>query len=329
MREVIQCLIDWLNDNPSETKAHRILLALAVESLNKADSADEKRRFDSLDIVAAANESKNNSSDANDWIDWKRTVVKYWETRELQIIDSAKKRGLKFYPKPDRISTQGGPDLTTYLIKAEPLPEIINEAEPSQEQSDKETEQQTTVHYGIAENGKVKPAWGVRWLLNKGEIRLSIGRIWAILIALLILGGSTLLFSYISLIAFAVPKPVTTRELSNFLFIFVLPYTVWIFFIRPWKRLFDDRIVPAPEILVSIKEKQAQLELFRDGDLRLIRLVHYSAPCPICGATIEIEDGSPDFPRRLVGRCSESPREHVYSFDRVTRRGIVLRSPIN
>src|SRR5574343_180139 len=125
MREVIQCLIDWLKDNPSETKAHRILSALANESLKKADLAEELSRFDSMDIAVAANEKKENTSEANDWIDWKRTVWKYWQARENQIIDLAKKRDLKFYPKPDRISTAGGPDLTTYLIKAEPLPAEI------------------------------------------------------------------------------------------------------------------------------------------------------------------------------------------------------------
>jgi len=89
-------------------------------------------------------------------------------------------------------------------------------------------------------------------------------------------------------------------------------------------RLFDDRIVLAYEPLTNIKEKSAQLELLRDGDLRIIRLVRYTASCPICGVTIYLEDGAPDFRRRLVGRCYESPREHVFSFDRVTRRGRLL-----
>ncbi len=327
MREVIQCLIVWLDENSSDVKAHQILRTLATESLKIAAFEESIRRFTGAEIVEAIGEDHPN---ANDWIDWNRTVRKYWGAREKQIIDLARKRGLKSYPKPERISTTGGPHLTTYLIKAEPLPVVVNGTEPSQEQSGKAAEhQQTTIYYEVAENGEVKTAWGTKKLLRDGQIRLSKRHIWAIIIGLLILGGGTVLFSYISLIAFTVPKPVTTRELANFLFIFVLPYTIWIFFIRPWVRLFDDRIVPAPEILLSIKEKPAQLELFRDGDLRLIRLVRYSAPCPICGATIELENGSPDYPRRLIGRCYESPREHVYSFDRVTRRGIVLRSPIN
>ena len=91
-------------------------------------------------------------------------------------------------------------------------------------------------------------------------------------------------------------------------------------------RLFDDRIVLAHDLLVNFKEKPAQFELLKDDELRLIRLVRYSASCPICGATVYLEDGAPDHPRRLVGRCHESPREHVFSFDRVTRRGSVLKT---
>ncbi len=36
MREVIQCLIDWINKDPSDEKPHRVLRALAQESLKKA-----------------------------------------------------------------------------------------------------------------------------------------------------------------------------------------------------------------------------------------------------------------------------------------------------
>ena len=45
MREVIQCLIDWLNKEPSDEKSHRILRALANESIKKADFKENKRRF--------------------------------------------------------------------------------------------------------------------------------------------------------------------------------------------------------------------------------------------------------------------------------------------
>jgi len=35
----------------------------------------------------------------------------------------------------------------------------------------------------------------------------------------------------------------------------MLPYFVWLAFIKPWVRLFDDRIVPASENIIAFKEK--------------------------------------------------------------------------
>jgi hypothetical protein len=327
MRQVIQCLIDWLEENTSDVKAHQILRTLATESLKIAASEESVRHFTGAEIVEAIGEEHPN---ANDWIDWTRTVMKYWDAKEKQIINLARQSGLESYPKPERKSTTGGPHLTTYFIKAEPLPEIINVVEPesSQEQIGKATEQQTTVYYEIAENGEVKPAWWVQWLFHDGQIRLSKQRMWVFLVGLFILFVSVIAFSYISWIVLSVPKPITTRDLITLISIFVFPYAFWIFFIQPWLRMFEDRIVPAPELLISLQEKSAQLEVLRDGDLRLIRLVRYSAICPVCGATIHLDDGSPDYPRRLIGRCYDSPREHVFSFDRVTQKGTVLRSPI-
>jgi len=327
MREVIQCLIDWLEENTSDVKAHQILSALAKESIKLLASEESVRRFTGADIVEVIGGDHKN---ANDWIDWTRTVVKYWDTKEKQIINLARKRGLEYYPKPERISTTGGPHQTTYLIKAEPLLEIINEGEleSSQEQLDKATEQQTTVYYEIEQNGGVKPAWGAQWLFHDGQIRLSHQWIQVILIGVSTLFASVIAFSYINWIVLSVPKPITTRDLTTFISIFVFPYAFWIFFIKPLKRMFDDRIVPASNLLTSLQEKPAQLEVLRDGDLRLIRLVRYSTTCPICGATIYLYDGLPDYPRRLIGRCYESPREHIFSFDRVTQKGTALRGPL-
>jgi hypothetical protein len=328
MRDIIQCLIDWLESMPSDDKPHRILKALASESIKRVNLNDEEKlKFTAADIVAAARETPSTTD--SKWINWSKTVEPFWKERGQQIINEARKRGLKSYPKPARISTKGYHQ-TVYLIIAEPLSEISYEAElePSQEQLGKAVQQQTTILYEIAENGEVKPSWGAKWLFHDGRIRLSKQRMWAILVGLFLLFVSVVAFSFINWIVLSVPKPITTRDLTLLISIFVFPYAFWGFFIKPWLRMFEDRIVPAPELLISFQEKSAQLEVLRDGDLRLIRLVCYSATCPICGATIHLDDGSPDYPRRLVGRCYDSPREHIYSFDRVTQKGTVLRSPI-
>ena len=115
MREVIQCLIDWLNNEPSDEKSHRILRALANESIKKADFKENKRRFTADELVAAAEETPK-PADAKKWIDWTGSFSNYWETREPHVIEFARQQGLQSYPKPERISTKGGGLLTSLLF---------------------------------------------------------------------------------------------------------------------------------------------------------------------------------------------------------------------
>jgi hypothetical protein len=82
--------------------------------------------------------------------------------------------------------------------------------------------------------------------------------------------------------------------------------------------------------MVGFKEFGVCLELFKpegsNADTpKRARMIKYAGTCPICAAQVLLDKGEPDFPRRIVGRCQESPREHVYSFDRATRTGYHLR----
>ncbi|OAH98617.1 hypothetical protein [Methylomonas methanica] len=328
MQLVIQCLSEWLRDNPSDTKAHRILSAMAKESLIRQSDTEVIRYLESLDITEALNEKMRNVSEATEWIDWNRTVLRYWKSRENQIIEFARKCGLDTYPYPERISSLGGPDKTNYVIKTKPIPNIDDDTSNQNKEPDKSKLSDfdsNIIVYEIAENGDVEPAWIVKWLLRNGQIRLSSRRMLILITFLLLIGGIAVIIALLDWIILTIPKPITTRELTAFLSVFLIPYSAWLFVIKPWFDLFDRRIVKASELLVSMNEKSAQIELFRDGDLRMIRLVRYTAPCPICGSTIHLDKGEPDYLHRLVGRCYESPMEHVFSFDRVTRRGITLR----
>ena len=327
MREVTECLIDWLKTEPSDEKPHRIMRSLADITLTHADLEESKRRFTAEEIVASV-EGFPKNTDAKKWIDWSNSFSKYWEIREPQLIQFARNKGLEFYPKTDRYSPKGGPgNYATFFIKAMELPEANGSYKGEQQlaiESSVPDSAKFQVQYEIAENGEVKPSWFAKALFQKGQLELKQWHVWIIIGWLCFSLMIAALFSYVTWITLSIPKPVTTQDITLFLSTFGFPYMLWIAVARPWVRLFDDRIVLAYEPLTNIKEKSAQLELLRDGDLRIIRLVRYTASCPICGATIYLEDGAPDFRRRLVGRCYESPREHVFSFDRVTRRGRLL-----
>lgn len=94
-------------------------------------------------------------------------------------------------------------------------------------------------------------------------------------------------------------------------------------------RLFDDRIMIAPEWMLAWKDFGATVEFNRSknpDEPSKILVQRYTAKCPICGWMVKLDRGEPDFPRRIVGRCEENPREHVFSFDRSSKRGTQINS---
>jgi hypothetical protein len=96
----------------------------------------------------------------------------------------------------------------------------------------------------------------------------------------------------------------------------------------PLYRVTSNKIVMAPDWMMPLKETNVQLEFKKisihpatGNAIRELRLMVYSAKCSICDGRVEVQGGGLQFPFRLVGRCIESPREHVFSFDHVTRIG--------
>lgn len=92
-------------------------------------------------------------------------------------------------------------------------------------------------------------------------------------------------------------------------------------------RLGDLGIVMAPDILVPFKEDHVTLELRPRNDERRgeFAFVRYTAVCPLCAGKVVLHDGGTEFHGRIVGRCRESPREHVFSFDQKLHVGKTLR----
>lgn len=99
--------------------------------------------------------------------------------------------------------------------------------------------------------------------------------------------------------------------------------------IQPWLRVSADRVVIAPITYLAMREHFGQIEFVRDRQSSWMRgtfrLARYSAVCPNCAGMIDLTSGRRDFPGRIVGRCADSPMEHVYSFDPVSLTGSPLR----
>lgn len=88
----------------------------------------------------------------------------------------------------------------------------------------------------------------------------------------------------------------------------------------------ERKITSAPWWAQSV-DGDRQLQWIRPSGAShgTIVATRYTARCPSCGGNVAVKSGGLTFPGRLVGRCEESPAEHVFSFDYITRSGKQLR----
>lgn len=101
-------------------------------------------------------------------------------------------------------------------------------------------------------------------------------------------------------------------------------YFTYRFVYKPLHSLPHNRIIKAPDFLISTNQFNAELELLRPTDFNIARITEYTSSCPICDSKIELDYGKPDQKYYMVGRCRGAPHAHVYSFDRMTLQGYFL-----
>lgn len=267
----------------------------------------------------------NPNQDPSAWLSplWTAIEKKFYDQIEATVIERCRKRGLSQYPRPAR--QRGSP--TRYGLKGclldtsqEHTP--ISEASVGTRLSDRTASYHQDLTLKLSSLGRFIFGRGLAWTRSKKVILATLILCTTLVLAIVIF------FSYA---AFGQSdSPLSAADVVAILFFLGGPWVVmrWI---DKQMRIFDDRIVIAPDWALAWKEFGATMELegeSENGGTRTIKVVRYTAPCPICDGTLKLDRGEPDFPRRVVGRCSNSPREHVYSFDRITLRGVALNSPI-
>jgi len=314
------------NDPRRDQIAMSLFRAVATLSLERAQPGINLQdiRFTSDELFKKAVElgfTKSSIKEtASEW------VRKNWKKLELQINDRAghlqdlsQRKDLDYYPWIGKDKSQGGQGKHSYyFLIAKPF---------------NETEKIESKCYDLPEGGlrfapellSNFPIWA-RWVngfVLKGWQKYAF--LLPVLLAMLF--GLFLLYALLTL---GINGNISTVSwlsywvISGGLIAAVLS--------SPLYRVVTSRIVMAPTWMIPIKERSVQLELKRiDTDpetgnaIRELRLMVYSAKCPICSGRVEVEGGGMEFPFRLIGRCCESPREHVFSFDHVTRIGKPLR----
>lgn len=179
------------------------------------------------------------------------------------------------------------------------------------------------VSYSRADPELIKISLLSKLFFSKGELKNKSLRALALIFAI----SSNLIFwvFYIIVVALILVRKGQTYTSFDMLLTLVIGLFAWNFVTKwflPIYNLPEHRVIKAPFGFLSINELDAEIEMYRDKHRNQItRFTRFTSVCTICTAEIVLREGKPDQKAPLVGRCVESPYDHVYSFDRVTLKG--------
>jgi len=333
--DLLPCFQEWLDSQRDETNALALLRALAAESAKVArlPGDGEQLEFNAEDWVQACWPEPVDFDSAKMKIK-NAKLEQYLSSRANDRKEFFARRGLQHALGLRKRSTTGHhraqwslepytltpPEEATRLQTAGEV-DRVDWLEPVASAETRDAAlPRLQIEYTYAAAGTVKPSWIARPLFGSGSFKIrSLRGLLFISTAVVPMACIGLLMAIVWLMLF-VNRAVTTADLALLVTIAGIGWVLWEFVRRLWW-LLADRIVPAAEVLAGWDEPPAQLESFKLGDARIIGLVRYGATCPICAATVELRYGVGHERRRLFGCCVEAPQEHVFTFDRVTRRG--------
>lgn len=324
MKALVECFIAWLQSEPSSANAWKILNGLAQETSKRVESPDpEQREFDVTWIAEVCRpDEKLDYETAKKWFSDAKALqfLTAWQNSlESFFRAHGQVQGLRLAKRASR-----GRYKTTWYLQPYYL---IDDREPGQteisalETPTDEKSDTLNIAYSVTKPGEIEMSWFGRLILGDGEFKTRSwrGGLWA----------ASMIFSAFSVLACGLfifqmrelTRPIQTGDFVAIALLCFFGWLIWRMQLRPLVWLLEDRISPASNSLVKLKEDTAHLDMAKNGDHRYIRLVRYSAVCPICAGNIELRYGYGPNSRRIFGCCSEVPTEHVFTFDRVTRVG--------
>lgn len=324
MKELLECFIAWLKSEPSTNNAWKILDALALDTLRRADSPDAgQREFDVMWLAEVCRPS--------DKLDYDASKKWFADAKPLQFLNARRNSLESFFRTHGHVRSLNlekrgsrGHHKTVWYLQPYDLSgtqesEVAESPISGEDFSHKP--ETLNITYAVTRPGEIELSWYGRLILGNGVFRTRSwrGGLWAagmISSAIVMLTCGLFIFQM-----HTITRPIQTGDLVAILLFTLLAWVIWRIQLRPLVWLLEDRIALASDSLVKLKEDTAHLDMAKDGDHRYIRLVRYTAVCPICAGNIELRYGHGANYRRIFGCCTEVPTEHVFTFDRITKQG--------
>ncbi len=321
LKQLAQCLKDFLGLDRYYTNPYSILYFLSNQTLAHIEE-NKHIRFSSAEIAKSVAKVK---SEPSAWIsqNWKKINSDLKQKYEKSLSEFALSRGLNKYPWVAKIDSTGGAGVQAqyHIVGLEIDTSIVAKSD------NLFADEPYDIQYVAVQN--LKPSYLARFIFNNNDTAIG-WRKWLLVFTPLAQIILYLLFALVFILAFDKKShPINTQDLVYLMFVY-LAYRGCKYTYQRSSIFFDDRLIMASDHLLGFKEANVVQEIVTVNDAegeflyKKVQLVKYVSVCKVCGSQVVLEKGEPSFLRRIVGRCKESPREHVYSFDRVTKKGLRL-----
>lgn len=320
--KAIKILRDWLDREGGNKKTPQVLDLLA-EHTAKAWASDQSAPAVDPDTLRRFYFDKHGGrtpdTPASRWLP-STEVRQWWDMRQAQLEQACRQAGLAFIPVLTLQAGGGRGNTTLYRLDFQPQPAADETAEDA---SSAETAQAQAklIRYRVE---PAEAAWWLRPIIGNTPFRMRSWRGYLLIgmtvteaLAILALWGFLLL-------VFRGSRPIHVSDLGLFLTLLAITWTWW-HFTQPLTRLPIDRVTIANDLFLAWSQLNGQFRMTRDAKSKVaggwFQFVRHWGTCPLCAGEVEIAAGGEAFPGRLVGRCSDSPLEHVFSFDPVSLSG--------
>lgn len=329
--QICQLLIDLIVNFDEQIFANNIAIALLDSAANNLQEGKDITPLDAVYLYKSSVPANRRKPDvtveeAGRWMRSK-SFAEWWEYNQSEFTDEIRRKlgvDIKAVLSITDPEIVGRGNRKLYSLAFESSERLSGSEAPAS--SPKSRLSKKPIHYTLAD---AKSSLGMRWLLGRGPIiegtfRWRLAFVAACCLLLIIAIPAVILLGSVVRNPNITPGQIVAEILLGGIWI-TLFSTLW----PRFAQLQANRIMIARAAYLRSSAPHGQLELVSDhsaadGPRKLLRFVRYTARCPSCNGTVDLMSGGPAFHGRIVGRCSDNPAEHVYSFSLTTRTGELL-----
>lgn len=322
VRQMMDRLVAAVPHRTRGQASGQILVELA-ERARERGAVGEEAGLTAKELKHKINERA--AKDGSGWLaeKWPGALKLYADAVEPMLISRSRDAGLQTYVRPTKSAGPG--NSVTYHFEVVEIPDEASEVSDGQTSGVDEEQEDETVQYVLDMSPKLN--WIGQRVFGKGR-RLTLRlRLTLMLPLFFFFMFVVVLAGFIVSAMLKAKSPLSMSDLS-----FAGLVAAAVYFTYKWMDDLTNLVTPkyqmAPWWATAIREGSALLELDEvdtEAGSAYARLKRYTGTCPICDGKVLLDDGKKQFGRRVVGKCQESPDEHIFSFDPKTRMGYPLR----